>query len=1174
MKLKSKNSFLKRISCIALSLMLCLTSFTLAGFVPTVEAEAADTLTASELTEKMKEFEDKFQNGKIYTNISNAYTAYVEASKAYDSYYYGGDTSIQLATYTENLNKAINSMNEASLQTPSASVVPAFGNGNVASGYYSNVLYSNGVSDTDMVQYFSGGRGWGGQDGHYKAKLHTNKNIVLLYDAINDTSFPITLEGAKQKTTGATAKSINVKLVKTYVNNNSPWVVNKTWQGTETTWNYWPTGTNYMSSTQDDNNTTTQFGSGDRNYVFGSSLKYTGSGNDTSYYEVFDSSNDITLSHVMNGGVDERTEKTHTLTPFSSSNSNKGTVYVINYAPIPKAYNSSDNKSKLQNVNLYKEGGLQNIVDAYTKAVSFNLNKYVNSSKNDVTGAAGQIKSIMDSFKGDVIQDDPDQYPALRKAMDNAMSTYKAGRGNYTYRSYNQFKTAYEFAQTVMQNVITWGYVDGSFAETAAENLTTAYNNLETPKANITFENLFSFEDFYDSNSAGKGGLTSASFDRANKTIAFEGTGDVSTVHGGENLYMIPVEPGKTYRLELDVEASDDYSLRYCDVMAFLPNEAGTSYDENHVSWRGYSSPTWKNDSTHKSIEFTIPADYPTERSKIFFRFGAIYDTENNDKRKVTATYKNIVFYDVEREAERGNLTDLHVTEISVTPGQKYGDLPSPTREGYVFDGWYTDKEFTNQVTSDSIAVASQTAVNLYAKWHAHNFKNQITMSKNGNIYTWNGECTCGETQELSKVDASAYLSAVEAARTDIANTVKYSSTSIADLQKVLDNNTLTFENEPVLYQADVEKATNNIIYADQIKTENNKGVLELATYTVTFNTVNEDKTTEDKVFERKYAYGSVVSLKADGVNPYKWTRDGDNLVAGSTDEFTLVVTGNTVVNAYYYSQTAPENQHVVTVYNRQGKIIGCFYVDDNARLTVEGSTISCGKQSVTPEKLPFYQVTGYTVEGGAYADGYAVTSDIKVYAKYSPQTEITITLDNTNANIYFENDSSKSETTKTVVWDKKVTVKSERDVIWLVDGKAVAKGPSYTFRASNSIRISTQEIATESPSSVITYAAFDAENNKARIAVSNYSSDNFRIKEQGIIFGTTTNMNPDLTVKQLAEKGKKYVATKTTDTGNQFSYTLTFTSTTKKMLCVISYVTYNDNTTVYSDRVTYVTIN
>lgn len=41
MKLKSKNSFLKRISCIALSLMLCLTSFTLAGFAPTLEAEAA-----------------------------------------------------------------------------------------------------------------------------------------------------------------------------------------------------------------------------------------------------------------------------------------------------------------------------------------------------------------------------------------------------------------------------------------------------------------------------------------------------------------------------------------------------------------------------------------------------------------------------------------------------------------------------------------------------------------------------------------------------------------------------------------------------------------------------------------------------------------------------------------------------------------------------------------------------------------------------------------------------------------------------------------------------------------------------------------------------------------------------------------------------------------------------
>lgn len=1142
MKFKSKNSFLKRISCIALSLMLCLTSFTLAGFVPTVEAEAAtvETTNVEVLGNAMREFESKMDGG-IYQNMGVAYDAYVAASKAYDAAYYGGDTTTDVTTPAENLTQAMLDMHKWSAYK------------GTATGFYGETVATEGYTN---LLYCSKNIGYGSEvtANNMVNKIDAPSKSVMLYDG-TETGFPVVLEIKRNNSLQRDARYVAVA--------NSSFKLTHNWYGyLENDWTHWPAKTassnkgqlSYSSSVSQTWTLTTE-----TTRYFNNQCFYNGAGNTNDYYDFYDKNLSFTGCHNRKG-------ETCTSTLINSSE------YVVNYKALIDKMPNSD--SRLDDVENYKEGGLKlTVFNAVKDPNSYFVGKDDNSVDSAVKLLAGDIKDFV-SGKDSLTIDNQLQYPALRKAMDNAMSTYKSGRGNYTYRSYNQFKTAYEKAQNLMKSVKAAGYADGSYAKTAAENLTKAYNNLETPKANITFENLFSFEDFYDSNSAGKGGLTSASFDRANKTIAFEGTGDVSTVHGGENLYMIPVEPGKTYRLELDVEASDDYSLRYCDVMAFLPNEAGTSYDENHVSWRGYSSPTWKNDSTHKSIEFTIPADYPTERSKIFFRFGAIYDTENNDKRKVTATYKNIVFYDVEREAERGDLTDLRVTEISVTPGQKYGDLPSPTREGYVFKGWYTDKEFTNQVTSDSIAVASQTAVNLYAKWHSHNFENQITISNNGNIYTWNGECTCGETQELSSVDASAYVSAVAAAQTDIANTVKYSSDSIASLQTVLTKNTLTFANEPVLTQQDVKTATTNIILADQLKTVNNNGVLELATYTVTFNTVNEDKTTEDNVFEKTYEYGSVVSLKAEGVYPYKWTRDGDNLVAGSTDEFTLVVTGNTVVNAYYYSQTAPENQHVVTVYNRQGKIIGCFYVDDNATLTVEGSTISCGKQSVTPEKLPFYQVTGYTVEGGANAKGYAVTSDIKVYAKYSPQTEITITLDNTNANIYFENDSTKSETTKTVVWDKKVTVKSESDVIWLVNGKAVAKGPSYTFRASNSITISTQEIATESPSSVITYAEFDAENNKARIAVSNYSSDNFRIKEQGIIFGTTTNMNPDLTVKQLAEKGKKYVATKTTDTGNQFSYTLTFTSTTKKMLCVISYVTYNDNTTVYSDRVTYVTIN
>lgn len=1168
------------------------------------------------LTEKMREFENKLQSGTIYTNISNAYTAYVEASKAYDSYYYGGDTSIQLATYAENLNEAVNSMKEWTFDRKYANnnkgiwminnnnnpmtfndrytPRPDAGTGlGETKTYYShqNILYA-GIANKDFASLTNVST--------MNAWLRYQP-ITMMYDGETLPQAPIMVvygsSDAAPRYTLAITLSDN--------DNNSLKLVNR--------WLF--SRDNSYARNFDWHNAYLQNGDGD--YCISQSLpgwqvqlgkggckgwsttpgmanlyNFDGSFSDNEYLKEItptinfhttdiENSNEITIPQNFTASGD----KSDPVKDYR--------IHVINYKAVIDAAEDYKNNAKLKfDVTKYREGGLKtriNKIDDVGNSLNFNPNDYFNSAtsssnagKNDYQGCAKKISEICTSVNNvnspKITEDNQLQYPALRKAMDETMATYKAGMGNYTYRSYNQFKTKYEFAQRVMQNVKTFeGYVDGSFAQTAAADLTTAYNNLETQKSNITFENLFSFDDFYNSNSAGKGSLTSASFDRANKTMTLVGTDDVSTVHDGENLYMIPVEPGKTYRLELDVEASDNYSLHNCDVMAFLPNEEGTSYDTdyvNNVNWRGYTSSTWRNYNKHKSIEFTIPSDYLIERSKIFFRFGTMRENDN-DVQQVTVTYKNIVFYDVEREAERGNLTDLGVTEISVTPGQKYGDLPSPTREGYVFKGWYTDKEFKNQVTSDSIAVAGQTAVNLYAKWHSHNFENQITMSKNGNIYTWTGKCTCDETQELSKVDASAYVSAVEAARTDIANTVKYSSKSITRLQNILNNNTLTFANESVLTQDEVKTATSNIIAADQLKTDESNGVLELATYTVTFNKVDSSGEMKN-ISKESYQYGTVVALKAENIAPYKWMIGDDQKVATATDEFSLVVTGDVTVNAHYLSETAsaPEKQHLVTVYNRQGKIVGYLYVNDGTKLSVTDGGISDGTTTVTPEKLPFYQITGYTVESGADANGYIVTSDIKVYANYSAQTEITITLDKSNSKIYFENDKTKSEIEKKVVWDQKVTVKADEDVIWLVKGKAVAKGTSYTFRASDSITISTQGIATETPASVITYAAFDKENNKARLAVSNYSSENYVIEEQGIIFGTTTNMNPELTVLKLAEKGKKYVATKTTDTGNQFSYTLTFTSTTTKKLCVISYVTYKNGKTIYSEDVTYITIN
>lgn len=63
----------------------------------------------------------------------------------------------------------------------------------------------------------------------------------------------------------------------------------------------------------------------------------------------------------------------------------------------------------------------------------------------------------------------------------------------------------------------------------------------------------------------------------------------------------------------------------------------------------------------------------------------------------------------------------VDVTEKLVYYGQPYGELPIPTRTGYGFTGWYTEKSGGTQVTADTIVnvPANQT---LYAHWDASAF--------------------------------------------------------------------------------------------------------------------------------------------------------------------------------------------------------------------------------------------------------------------------------------------------------------------------------------------------------------------------------------------------------------------------------------------------------------------
>lgn len=395
-------------------------------------------------------------------------------------------------------------------------------------------------------------------------------------------------------------------------------------------------------------------------------------------------------------------------------------------------------------------------------------------------------------------------------------------------------------------------------------------------------------------------------------------------------------------------------------------------------------------------------------------------------------------------------------------------------------------------------------------------------------------------------------------------------------------------------YSAEISSITNGVDLNDKTKSadfidaktsaiESAFELLEIASYTVKLYVLSDINNKDDNnyiTYNKNHLYGEVVPLSVnEGILPYKWTKavkEGDQYLAGATDSVSLVVAEDITVYAFYNEQSKDESvtQHKITVLNKYNKPASYIYVEDNTEITFQGSTISYNDKQFTVDKLPFYDITEYKVNDEIIGSSYTVTSDIEIKPVYTPLQSIVITL-GTDTIKFKNDDASKRE--KSVRWDDRIIVTSDSEMMWYADGVPVAKGNTYTFRASKSVRITAQPVeqATETPKSIVSFSVFDKENNKAIIAVSNYQSDNYKIVEQGIIFGTSKNANAQFDRQLIIDKGKKFVANKTTDTGDQFSFSLSFdANTTVRKLCIVSYVKYEGVAEpVYSEEVTYVDI-
>ena len=130
-----------------------------------------------------------------------------------------------------------------------------------------------------------------------------------------------------------------------------------------------------------------------------------------------------------------------------------------------------------------------------------------------------------------------------------------------------------------------------------------------------------------------------------------------------------------------------------------------STYDYANHSF-SYGSWTNSSDTQHRRTKTCSTCGYST------YEYAEHADT-NGDGKCDGCSKELTVYVDVTLDACGGVLEDESVTVIF---GNTYGELPEPTREGYTFDGWYTEKD-GGELVEAGTEVSDKTAHTLYAHW-------------------------------------------------------------------------------------------------------------------------------------------------------------------------------------------------------------------------------------------------------------------------------------------------------------------------------------------------------------------------------------------------------------------------------------------------------------------------
>ena len=142
------------------------------------------------------------------------------------------------------------------------------------------------------------------------------------------------------------------------------------------------------------------------------------------------------------------------------------------------------------------------------------------------------------------------------------------------------------------------------------------------------------------------------------------------------------------------------------------------------------------------SYTYGVGAALPTDLTKIGYTFVGWYENEDfsgsavavigadETGNKTFFAKWNANSYTVNFNANGGNVDTASTT---VTYDGTYGSLPTPTRTGYSFTGWFTDSENGNKVEIDTTVHITDTQT-LYAHWVKTEYNVSVGENANGSV--------------------------------------------------------------------------------------------------------------------------------------------------------------------------------------------------------------------------------------------------------------------------------------------------------------------------------------------------------------------------------------------------------------------------------------------------------